>query len=172
MTDNRSAENTSVTEYRVCYEDTDSGGVVYYGNYLRYFERGRTEHLRGLGRTVRQFEDRGYLFPVVRAELSYRSPGFYDDLLRIETEVDRVGKTSVTFRHRVYRTEDRSLLVEGSATVVCVGRDLRPRRIPVEIRELLGTGDQEGKYGRAENTVPGSDCKPETGNREQETGNS
>ena len=131
------ASETSIVEYRVCYEDTDSGGVVYYGNYLRYFERGRTEHLRRFGYTVKQFEDAGSLFPVVRAELSYRSPGFYDDLLSIETGVTAVGKTSISFGHRIYRAADRTLLVEGSATVVCVGKNLRPKRIPVEIRELL-----------------------------------
>ena len=137
MSDSPSGKNTSTIEYRACYEDTDSGGVVYYGNYLRYFERGRTEHLRQLGYTVKEFEDRGFLFPVVRAELNYRSPGFYDDLMRIETEVENVGKTSITFRHRIFRHGDDTLLVEGSATVVCVGRDLRPRRIPAEITGLF-----------------------------------
>lgn len=127
----------STTEYRACYEDTDSGGVIYYGNYLRYFERGRTEHLRQLGFTVREFEEQGFLFPVVRAEIDYRSPGFYDDMLRIETGVVQVGKTSVTFGHRVVRSTDEALLVEGKATIVCVGKNLKPRRIPAEIRELF-----------------------------------
>jgi acyl-CoA thioester hydrolase len=127
----------STTEYRICYEDTDSGGVVYYGNYLRYFERGRTEHLRQLGFTVKEFEDQGFLFPVVRAEIDYKSPGFYDDLMRIETEVVNVGKTSVTFGHQVFRSADDTLLVEGQATIVCVGKNLRPRRIPAEIRDLF-----------------------------------
>jgi acyl-CoA thioester hydrolase len=137
MAENPSVKEVSSIQYRVCYEDTDSGGVVYYGNYLRYFERGRTEHLRQLGYTVREFEGRGFLFPVVRAELHYRSPGFYDDLLRIETEVESVGRTSVTFKHWIRRDTDDTLLVEGSATVVCVGKDLRPKRIPLEIRELF-----------------------------------
>ncbi len=127
----------SDTEYRICYEDTDSGGVVYYGNYLRYFERGRTEHLRHLGFTVREFEDQGLLFPVVRAEIDYRSPGFYDDLMRIETRIVQMGKTSVTFGHRIFRSSDDTLLVEGQATIVCVGKNLRPRRIPAEIRDCF-----------------------------------
>ncbi|NOY86207.1 MAG: YbgC/FadM family acyl-CoA thioesterase [Deltaproteobacteria bacterium] len=125
-------------DYRICYEDTDSGGVVYYGNYLRYFERGRTEYLRLRGYSVKQFDDQGCLFPVVRAEINYRSPGFYDDLIRIETDMVRVGKTSVTFDHRVFRSADDTLLVKGRTTVVCVGRNLRPRRIPEEIRDLAG----------------------------------
>lgn len=128
----------SKIEYRVCYEDTDSGGVVYYGNYLRYFERGRTEYLRRRGYSVKQFDDQGYLFPVVRAEINYRSPGFYDDIIRIETVVVRMGKTSVTFDHRIFRSADDTLLVEGKTIVVCVGRNLRPRRIPEEIRDLAG----------------------------------
>ena len=128
----------SKIDYRICYEDTDSGGVVYYGNYLRYFERGRTEYLRRRGYSVKQFDDQGYLFPVVRAEINYRSPGFYDDLIRIETDMVRVGKTSVTFDHRIFRSADDTLLVKGRTTVVCVGRNLRPRRIPEEIRDLAG----------------------------------
>ena len=66
------------------------------------------------------------------------APGFYDDLMRIETEVVNVGKTSVTFGHQVFRSADDTLLVEGQATIVCVGKNLRPRRIPAEIRELFG----------------------------------
>ncbi|GBE14913.1 acyl-CoA thioester hydrolase YbgC [bacterium BMS3Abin14] len=131
-------DQVSNIEYRVCYEDTDSGGVVYYGNYLRYFERGRTECLRARGCTVKQLDDQGFLFPVIHAEINYRSPGFYDDLIRIETGVVRMGRTSVTFEHRIFRSADDTLMVEGRTTVVCVGRNLRPKRIPKEIRDLAG----------------------------------
>ena len=132
------------TQYRVTYEDTDAGGVVYYGNYLRFFERGRTELIRDAGFTVREFADNGRLFPVVSVKVSYRNPAFYDDLLRIETEVVSVGRTSVTFSNRIYRSGDETLLVEGDVTIVCVDGNLKPKRMPVKIRDALGLLVRDG----------------------------
>ncbi len=132
------------TQYRVTYEDTDAGGVVYYGNYLRFFERGRTEALRETGYTVRDFAEEGLLFPVVSVKVDYRNPAVYDDLLRIETEIISVGRTSVSFANRVYRAGEDTLLVEGEVTIVCVDGNLKPKRMPVEIRNALGKLIRDG----------------------------
>ncbi len=126
------------TEYRVPYADTDAGGVVYYGSYLRFFEIGRTELIRDAGFSVREFAGKGLLFPVVNVTVNYKTPAVYDDLLRIETGVTAVGRTSVTFASKVFRAEDAVLLVEGEVTIVCVDDGLKPKRMPVEIRSVLG----------------------------------
>ncbi|MFV2082548.1 MAG: acyl-CoA thioesterase [bacterium] len=132
------AKKIFTTQYRVTYEDTDAGGVVYYGNYLRFFERGRTELIRDAGFTVRELAESGLFFPVVSVKVGYRNPAFYDDLLCIETEVLSIGRTSVTFSNRIFRAGDDTLLVEGEVTIVCVDGKLKPKRMPGEIRNALG----------------------------------
>jgi len=84
-----------MTEVRIYYEDTDAGGVVYYGKYLRYLEKGRTEFLRERGLLLRDLQERGYLIPVMRLEIDYLSPAVLDDLLRVDTAVLEV--TGATF---------------------------------------------------------------------------
>jgi acyl-CoA thioester hydrolase len=126
----------SRVHYRVCYEDTDAGGVVYYANYLRYMERGRNEILRELGFSVKQFQDMGVLFPVVQVNIQYRSPAFLDDVLLVESRIEKVGHGSVLFLQRVFREGDRVVLVEGKVRVACVDGTLKPRRLPEEIRRL------------------------------------
>ena len=87
-------------EVRIYYQDTDCGNVVYYGNYLRYFEQGRTHWLEARGSSVKAFMDAGVLFAVVHAELHYRSPARYGETLTIATRLSdfrrseerRVGK--------------------------------------------------------------------------------
>jgi acyl-CoA thioester hydrolase len=124
-------------QVRIYYEDTDAGGVVYHANYLAYFERGRTEFLRERGLSVRELQDAGFIFPVIRADVTYRSPGRHDDLLRIETEPAEIGKTSFTFLQRAVREVDGKLLAEGRITVVCTGPEMKAKRLPDEILAAL-----------------------------------
>lgn len=124
-------------EIRTYYEDTDAGGVVYHANYLRYFERGRTEFLRERGLSVGEMHERGYIFPVVRLEMDFRAPAAHDDLLRVETEVLEVGKTSFTMGQQVLRAIDGKLLVDGKVTLVCVGPGMKAKRLPAELLEAL-----------------------------------
>ncbi len=124
-------------EIRVYYEDTDAGGVVYYANYLKYFERGRTEYLRKRGFSVAEMARRGTAFPVVHMEINYRAPALQDDLLKVETEVQEISKTSFTLAHRVLRVNDGKLLVEGKVKLACVGKERKPQRLPEEIIQAL-----------------------------------
>lgn len=130
------------TLLRVIYGDTDQMGVVYYGNYLRFFEVGRTELLRQKGLRYRDVEERyGILLPVVDAQVRYRHPARYDDLLLIETEVAALGKASIRFAYRILRNEDAKLLAEGSTTHACVDESHRPVRLPDEVSLLLRNTD-------------------------------
>ncbi len=124
-------------ELRIYYEDTDAGGVVYHANYLRYFERGRTEYLRSRGVSVSELAAQGYIFPVIRLEIEYRAPAVHDDLVRVTTEVLAVGKTSFTLGQQVVRVLDGKLLADGRLTLVCTTPDLKARRLPEELIAAL-----------------------------------
>ncbi|OPY58252.1 MAG: Acyl-CoA thioester hydrolase YbgC [Pelotomaculum sp. PtaU1.Bin035] len=124
-------------EIRVYYEDTDAGGVVYYSNYLKYFERGRTEYLRERGFSVYEMARRGFVFTVVHLEIDYRAPALHDDLLRVETVVLEIGKSSISFAQRVLRVIDGKLLVDGKVKLVCVGPGMKPKRLPEEIIQAV-----------------------------------
>jgi acyl-CoA thioester hydrolase len=127
---------TSTITYRICYEDTDAGGVVYYGNYLRYLERGRNEYLRDLGMGVKELHDEGIFFIVVNVNLDYRKPAVYDDLVTVRTEIKEYTRASVTFGQKVLGSEGE-VMVEGAVRVACVGNNLRPRRLPPELVKRL-----------------------------------
>ncbi|MDO8445800.1 MAG: YbgC/FadM family acyl-CoA thioesterase [Deltaproteobacteria bacterium] len=96
---------------RVYYEDTDCGGVVYYANYLRYFERGRTEFLRDRGIPLTDCHDKGILFVVTRAEVEYLSPGRYNDLLLLDTQLTEMSRITMTFKHSIKREGTEKELV-------------------------------------------------------------
>jgi len=123
-------------EFRVYYEDTDAGGVVYHARYLGFFERGRTEFFRDKGFSVHKLHEEGRLFPVVRMEIDFRFPARLDDLVRVETELADTGKTSFTMLQRVVRVDDDKLLAEGRVTLVCVDKDMKPKRLPTQLREI------------------------------------
>ncbi len=129
-----------MTEIRVYYEDTDAGGVVYYANYLRYLERGRTEYLRARGVSVRQFQEEGYIFPVTRLEIDYLSPAVHDDLLRVTTCVCEIGNASFILGQQVLRASDSKLLADSKVTLACVGPGMKVRRLPGKVLQALGSG--------------------------------
>ncbi len=120
-------------EIRVYYEDTDAGGVVYHSNYLKYFERGRTEYLRDRGFSVGEMAAKGFVFPVVRLEIDYRAPALHDDLIKVETVVLEIGKSSLTFGQQALRAVDGKLLADGKVKVACVGPGMKVKRLPEEV---------------------------------------
>lgn len=123
-------------EFRIYYEDTDAGGVVYHARYLGFFERGRTEFFRDRGFSVQQLHEEGRLFPVVRMEIDFRFPARLDDLVRVETELAEARKTSFIMLQRLFRVDDDRLLAEGRVTLVCVDKDMKPKRLPAQLREI------------------------------------
>ncbi len=141
--------------YRVTiyYKDTDAGGVVYYGNYLRYFEAARTEFLRERGAALTDWIDRGVLFVVVRAEVDYRLSARYGDILGIETRCPALSGARFDLAYRVLREQDGALVATGLTRMACVNEKGRPLRIPAEIREILAGASapkEAGSRGRAE----------------------
>ena len=122
---------------RIYYEDTDCGGVVYYANYLRYFERGRTEFLRERGVSLTDCHDKGIVFVVTRAEVEYLSPGRYNDLLLLDTRLTDISGVTMSFRHEMKREGSEKKLVRGSVVLASVNRDGRPVKLPEDIKAKL-----------------------------------
>ncbi len=125
-------------EVRVYYEDTDCGGVVYYANYLKYFERARTHYLETRGLSVATLLQEGTEFRVSRAELAYRSPATYGETLVVETTVTADRRISLTFSHLIRERTTERMVVEGSATLVAVDTKGKIKRLPPPILEALG----------------------------------
>ena len=127
----------TAAELRVSYAEVDKMGVVYYGNYLRWFEMGRAEYIRARGRTYKELEAEGLLLPVVEAHVRYREPATYDDLVEVRTRPVEVGPVRITFGYRVVRKADGQLLAEGHTVHACTGTSRRPKRVPPELAQLL-----------------------------------
>ena len=126
-----------VIEVRVRYAETDQMGVVYHSNYLNFLELGRVEWLRSLGYSYAELEKKGVLLPVVHADLNYRFPARYDELIRVETQVSSIGKSSIEFSSQLYNEND-TLLLEGKVKLVCLNADtFKPISIPADLRNLM-----------------------------------
>lgn len=122
---------------RVYYEDTDLAGIVYYANYLKFFERARTERLRAAGIAQSDLQARtGIVFAVRRIEVDYRVPAKFDDLLHVTAEIAKVGGASLDMRQTVLR--DAEILAEAVVRIACVDARGRPARLPAEARAALG----------------------------------
>jgi acyl-CoA thioester hydrolase len=127
---------------RVYWEDTDGGAIVYYANYLRFFERARTEWLRAQGHSqLALAHEPGILFMVVSVQVDYRAPARLDDELEITCAPSAEGAATLRFAQRIYRKREArraELLVEAQVRVACVdAATLRPRRLPQFLREAL-----------------------------------
>jgi acyl-CoA thioester hydrolase len=117
------------SQLRVRYADTDKMGVVYNGNYLTYFEVGRTELLRAMGIPYAEMEKSGYLLPVLEAGIVYKAPALYDDLLSIETTFTMERGILLRLSYRIIR--DNSLIAEGFTKHSFISADTRrPVRPP------------------------------------------
>lgn len=122
---------------RVYYEDTDAGGIVFYANYLKFFERARTEWLRAAGISQLQMvQDYQCMFVVKATAVEYHAPARLDDELKLTVVVERLGRASVQFVQEAWRGDQ--LLASGKIKVACVGAvSVRPTAIPEQIMQLI-----------------------------------
>lgn len=128
---------THTTELKVRYAETDKMGIVYYANYLIWFEVGRTEYLLAQGLDYRDVEKEGLFMAVVESYCAYKAPGRYGDAILVQTWPCDVKNSSLKFNYKVLRKEDNALLAEGYTTHVLIDKDLKPRKILEKIRNLL-----------------------------------
>ncbi len=122
-------------EIRVIFGDTDQMGVVYYANYLRFFEGARSEYWRKLGRSYKDLEAAQIGLPVVEAHCNYRKPALYEDLLEIDVAVTELRTASLTFSYVVRRGAD--LVAEGWTRHAVIGANGKPRAMPEFMRTLV-----------------------------------
>jgi acyl-CoA thioester hydrolase len=122
---------------RVRYAETDQMGVVYYSNYLVWFEIGRTEWLRETGWTYRDMEAEGLSLPVIDARCEYRCGARYDDELEIRTTARRVSPVRIAFDYEIVRRPDGVVIAVGHTVHATLDRTGKPVRIPARVKELL-----------------------------------
>lgn len=122
---------------RIYYEDTDSGGVVYYANYLRFFERARTEMLRSKGFEQDQLiAEQNLIFAVRSVQVDYLKPARFNEQLEVSTEISSIKRVSLYFEQTISR--DQQVLCKGSIRVVCLDAvNLKPKAIPDNLLQHL-----------------------------------
>lgn len=126
---------THTFDIRVYYEDTDLAGIVYYANYLKFIERGRSEWVRTLGVDQSELKASGFVFVVRKLAAEYLKSAVYDDMLQVRTTPKKMGSASFELRQEVWRAEE--CLFASDVTLVFVGPNGRAARIPADIRRLL-----------------------------------
>ena len=125
------------TTVRVRYAETDQMGIAWHGEYLAWFEVGRTDLLRGCGCTYRDLEAQGLRLPVIEVQARYLRPALYDDVLEIHTRLTDIGGARVSFDYEVRREGTEGPLATGSTSHAAIDLRGRPRRIPEDLRRRL-----------------------------------
>jgi len=125
---------TFATDIRVRYQETDNMGVVYYANYLVWFEVARTEFLRSMGLVYRDLEKKGYYLMVAAISCRYKSPARYDDIVRAETWIEELKNSSLKFGYRL--SVGGKPVATGDSVHVFTNSKGKPVRMPEEIRSL------------------------------------
>ncbi len=125
--------------HRVSYGETDTMGVVYYAEYLHFFERARSEFIRQRGVSYRQVEEKGIFLPVREVQCRYKQPARFDDLLFIHTGITQWGRASLTFTYEIWDEGKESILCTGASQHACVAPNGRPVALPPWLKELFTT---------------------------------
>lgn len=124
-------------EKRIFYHDTDAGGVVYYGNYLKFLEEARTEFLEKKGLSVKQLHDLGFLYAVRKCQVTYRKPARYGDVILCDAVLKSMTAAQMFFEQSIHDKKDGSLLVEAEVVLVSLTKDFKPTPIPDNVRQML-----------------------------------
>lgn len=127
----------STTRLRVRYAETDKMGVVYYANYLVWFEVARADLLRTLGWSYREMEDAGIVLPVIEAHCEYQRPARYDDEIEVRTEGQMLSAVRMRFDYRIVKAADGSVAAQGHTVHAAVDPSGRPRRLPDRIKQVF-----------------------------------
>lgn len=117
------------SQMRTLYVDTDRSQVVYHANYLRYFEFGRAEFMRDYNYPYKEIEESGYVYPIIKTELNYYTPLFYDDLMYVHTRPTSLGLVKIQFDYVITRAEDNEIICTGFTRHCAVNK----KSIPVEV---------------------------------------
>ena len=125
----------SVLKKKIYYHDTDAGGVVYYANYLKHLEEGRTEFCTQRGVDTAELVKQGIYFVVAHLEMDYKASAKYGDTVQVNTKIEKIGRSSLIFYQTITR-EDK-LLITSFITWVCVNTQFKPVSIPNDVKQAL-----------------------------------
>jgi acyl-CoA thioester hydrolase len=121
----------------VRYAETDQAGMAHHSAFLPWFEEGRVELLRSLGKSYQEFEAEGLHFPVREAFCRYWLPARFDDVLRVSTVIEEIGGASIRLGYRITREVGAVLIAEGYTLHACVDNTGKVKRLPLEVRKML-----------------------------------
>ena len=121
-------------EKRIYYHDTDSGGVVYYANYLKYLEEARTEFLEQKGLSIEMFRERNFLYAVRKCTITYKSPARYGDTIICDAVLKDTTAVQLIFDQKIYEKKSGRLLVEAEVILVSLNHDFKPAAIPKDLK--------------------------------------
>lgn len=130
---------TSILPIRIYYEDSDAGGVVYYANYLKFFERGRTEFLREFDIQQDVLLEKNIAFVVRKVEMDCIKPALFNQLINVNTTIIKNRKASLTFKQEIFN-QNGELLCQATTLIACVNlQKMKPTAIPAEIIEVMSS---------------------------------
>ncbi len=124
-------------EKRIFFHDTDAGGIVYYGNYLKYLEEARTEFLENRGLSVKAFYDRQMLYAVSECNVAYKSPARYGQVLICDAKLKKATAVKLIFDQTIHEKGTDRLIITAEVTLVCLNKDFRPTAIPDDLKDKM-----------------------------------
>jgi len=135
--ENSNHKEVFATKVRIYYEDTDSGGVVYYANYLKYYERARTEYLRvfNFNQSILKRE-KNLVFAVSKINVNYKKPLFLDDVIEVTCSIEKISKTSINFVQNITNQYDFDIS-SALCKIVCLNENFKPTKIPDVIADKI-----------------------------------
>lgn len=135
--ENSNHKEVFATKVRIYYEDTDSGGVVYYANYLKYYERARTEYLRvyNFNQSILK-KEKNLVFAVSEINVNYNKPLFLDDVIKVTCSIEKISKTSINFVQRITNQDDIGISC-ALCKIVCLNENFKPTKIPDVIADKI-----------------------------------
>ena len=135
--ENSNHKQVFATKVRIYYEDTDSGGVVYYANYLKYYERARTEYLRSynFNQSILK-KEKNLVFAVSEINVNYIKPLFLDDVIKVTCSIEKISKTSINFVQKITNQDDIGIS-SALCKIVCLNENFKPTKIPDVIADKI-----------------------------------
>ena len=124
-------------EKTIYYHDTDSGGVVYYANYLKYMEEARTEFLIQKGLTVEVMQKRNFIYAVRKCSVFYKSPARYGDVIICDAQLVKITAAQLIFSQKIYNKRTNKILIEAEITLVHLNEDFKPKPIPEDLKQQM-----------------------------------
>jgi len=124
-------------EKKIFYYDTDAGGVVYYGNYLKYLEESRTELLEAKGLSIKKLKKSGFEYAVRKCSIIYKKPARYGDIITSTASIKKITAVQIFFYQEICNKQTKELLIEAEVSLVSINQNFKAASIPENIKKVL-----------------------------------